>query len=44
VNRLTRQEQLFICAVAGLLLVGLFVKFYRTAHPPAPPPAVEAKI
>jgi hypothetical protein len=35
VNRLTRQEQLVICIVCGLLLVGWAVKTYRTAHPVA---------
>jgi hypothetical protein len=35
VNRLTRQEILFIVTVAGLLLTGLLVKFYRQSHPPA---------
>ena len=35
VNRMTRQEILFIVTVAGLLLTGLFVKYYRLAHPPA---------
>jgi hypothetical protein len=42
VNRLTRQEQLVLCSVLGLLLVGLAVKTYRAAHPPgsaAKPPA-----
>ena len=34
-NRLTRQEIYFIVTVAGLLLTGLFVKFWRQAHPPA---------
>lgn len=33
VNRLTRQEQLVLCSVLGLLLVGLAVKTYRAAHP-----------
>jgi hypothetical protein len=33
VNRLTRQEQLVLCGVLGLLLVGLAVKTYRAAHP-----------
>ncbi|HVU08903.1 MAG TPA: hypothetical protein VHG89_10205 [Verrucomicrobiae bacterium] len=33
-NRLTRQEQLFLCVVLGLLLTGWVVKAYRTAHPP----------
>jgi hypothetical protein len=31
---LTRQEQLVLCIVFGLLLVGWAVKTYRTAHPP----------
>ncbi|HVU28064.1 MAG TPA: hypothetical protein VHG71_10065 [Verrucomicrobiae bacterium] len=34
-NRLTRQEQLFLCVVLGLLLTGWAVKAYRTAHPPS---------
>jgi hypothetical protein len=34
VNRLTRQEQLVLCFVLGLLLTGWAVKAYRTAHPP----------
>jgi hypothetical protein len=33
VNRLTKQEQLFLIIVLGLLLTGWFVKTYRTAHP-----------
>ena len=33
VNRLTRQEQLVLCIVLGLLLTGWAVKAYRTAHP-----------
>jgi hypothetical protein len=33
VNRLTRQEQLVLCMVLGLLLTGWAVKAYRTAHP-----------
>ena len=37
VNRLTKQEQLVLCAVLGLLLVGLAVKVYRAGHAmPAP--------
>jgi len=37
VNRLTKQEQLVLCAVLGLLLVGLVVKVYRAGHTkPAP--------
>jgi hypothetical protein len=30
---LTKQEQLVFCVVIGLLLTGLLVKYYRTAHP-----------
>jgi hypothetical protein len=33
VNRLTKQEQLVLCIVLGLLLTGWMVKAYRTAHP-----------
>jgi len=33
VNRLTKQEQLVICIIAGLLLLGWAVKAYRAAHP-----------
>jgi hypothetical protein len=38
---LTKQEQMVLCVVLGLLLTGLAVKTYRTAHPPvtAPQPA-----
>ena len=32
---LTKQEQVVICVIVGLLLVGWAVKTYRTAHPPA---------
>jgi hypothetical protein len=35
VNYLTKQEQLFLVIVLGLLLTGWFVKYYRTAHPSA---------
>jgi hypothetical protein len=35
VNRLTKQEQLVLCVVIGLLLMGWAVKAYRAAHPPA---------
>jgi len=31
---LTKQEQLVLCVVLGLLLTGWAVKRYRTAHPP----------
>jgi len=34
-NYLTRQEQLVLSIVLGLLLIGWMVKAYRTAHPPA---------
>ncbi len=36
VNRLTRQEQIVLCVVLGLLLTGWAVKTYRTAHPGTP--------
>jgi hypothetical protein len=32
---LTKQEQLVLCIVLGLLLTGWAVKAYRAAHPPA---------
>jgi len=32
--RLTKQEQLVLCLVLGLLLTGWVVRTYRTAHPP----------
>jgi len=32
-NWLTKPEQLVLGIVLGLLLTGLFVKFYRAAHP-----------
>jgi hypothetical protein len=35
-NRLTRQEQMVLCIVVGLLLTGWVVKWYRAAHPPVP--------
>jgi hypothetical protein len=34
VNALTKQEQLVLCVVLGLLLMGWAVKAYRAAHPP----------
>ena len=34
-NVLTKQEQLVLCLVLGLLLMGWAVKTYRAAHPPA---------
>jgi len=39
-NRLTKHEQLVLCGVFGLLLVGLAVKTWRTSHPPT----TEAKL
>jgi hypothetical protein len=36
VNRLTKQEQLVLCVVLGLLLTGWAVKAYRMAHLAAP--------
>jgi hypothetical protein len=33
VNRLTKREQLVLCIVIGLLLLGWTVKAYRAAHP-----------
>jgi hypothetical protein len=35
VNHLTKQEQLVLCIVLGLLLTGWAVKTYRAAHPSA---------
>ncbi|MGH7943066.1 MAG: hypothetical protein ACREE6_16285 [Limisphaerales bacterium] len=32
-NFLTRREQLVLAVVLGLLLTGLCVKYYRSAHP-----------
>jgi hypothetical protein len=34
-NVLTKQEQLVLCVVLGLLLLGWAVKTYRAAHPSA---------
>ena len=34
-NRLTKQEQMVLCVILGLLLTGWAVKAYRSAHPPA---------
>jgi hypothetical protein len=33
VNRLTRQEQLVLCVVLGLLLLGLATKVFRASRP-----------
>jgi hypothetical protein len=35
VKWLTKQEQLVLCIVLGLLLTGWLVKYYRETHPPA---------
>jgi hypothetical protein len=35
VKGLTKQEQLVLCIVLGLLLTGWAVKAYRAAHPQA---------
>jgi hypothetical protein len=35
VQRLTKQEQLVLCIIIGLLLTGWAIKTYRVAHPPA---------
>ncbi|MGD0087460.1 MAG: hypothetical protein ABSC24_10055 [Verrucomicrobiota bacterium] len=51
-NRLTKQEQLVLCVVLGLLLTGWAVKTYRAAHftgtksdegPPTPVATQQAK-
>jgi hypothetical protein len=42
VNFLTKQQQLVLCVVVVLLLIGLAVKIYRTAHPPSPSTATAA--
>jgi len=34
VSYLTRREQLVLCVILGLLLMGWTVKAYRKAHPP----------
>ncbi|HUZ08237.1 MAG TPA: hypothetical protein VMV89_12220 [Candidatus Paceibacterota bacterium] len=41
-NKLTKQEQLFLIVVLGLLLTGMAVKTYRAEHP-ATVTAQEAK-
>jgi len=43
VKSLTKQEQLVLCIVLGLLLTGWAVKTWRTAHPPAPAATQQAK-
>ncbi len=40
---LTKQEQLVLGIIVGLLLTGLLVKFYREAHPAATPAVSSAK-
>ena len=42
VNWLTRQEQLVLCSVLSLLLVGLAVKIYRAGHARSPAVAASA--
>jgi hypothetical protein len=42
-NRLTNKEQLVLCIVLGLLLLGWGVKAYRTAHPPMTTASEQAK-
>jgi hypothetical protein len=34
VNYLTRQEWFVLCIIAGLLITGGMVKWYRAVHPP----------
>jgi hypothetical protein len=42
VNRLTKQEQLVLCTVLGLLLLGLATKVFRASRPvPEPPQAAQ---
>ena len=41
-NVLTKQEQLVLSVVLGLLLLGWAVKTYRAAHPPVTATAVAA--
>jgi hypothetical protein len=36
-NGLTKQEQMVLCVIVGLLLTGWCVKVYRAAHSPASP-------
>jgi len=43
VKGLTKQEQLVLCIVLGLLLTGWAVKTYRTAHPPPVTATQQAK-
>ncbi|HTR42352.1 MAG TPA: hypothetical protein VMH87_12115 [Pseudomonadales bacterium] len=40
---LTRQEQLFLGVVLGLLIIGWSVKWYRTAHPAETPATIAAE-
>jgi hypothetical protein len=41
VKFLTKQEQLVLCLVFGLLLTGWAVKTWRTAHPATPVPPTQ---
>jgi hypothetical protein len=43
-NRLTKHEQLVLCGVFGLLLVGLAVKTWRLRHPAEPVAAPVAAV
>jgi hypothetical protein len=43
VKSLTKQEQLVLCIVLGLLLTGWAVKTWRTAHPPPAAATQQAK-
>jgi len=43
VSGLTKQEQLVLCVIIGLLLTGLLVKYYREAHPATTPAIQPAK-
>jgi len=40
---LTRQQQLFLCSVLLLLLVGWTVRAWRIAHPTERPPMTAAR-
>jgi hypothetical protein len=40
---LTRQQQMFLCAVLFLLLAGWAVKAWRAGHPSPPPAATAAR-
>jgi hypothetical protein len=44
VNRLTKQEQMVLCIIIGLLLTGWVVKAYRASHPPSAAAAKPAEL